>query len=426
MATTQSYKRLANTPVNFEPLVFPGTTLDFKPNDYGLLERGIINLDKRRVTASEKQTAVDLALADIESKLNPTERKWFSSYKQDIKSQIQTDIDAGNYTTAIAKATKLAGHVASDSRLLGRIEQNAKYQTALEEVRKDKNLTKDQKAWWEFNHKYSYEDKYDAYGNPIAADIKNYSDRPIAPMDLTKLAATAIQLVAPEKTSSKGSVTNYGGLGQYADNGEQLMTNQYDFSSIKLDEEKLKETFNAIFANNPEAKQYLTQEREIAYWRYRELEDLIEATEDPLKKQLYKEEQKQYKDDIFGADGHLMTETEYITKKVSPILHNAAYEYKDTSSGKVYGLASGGSKTSGSQSIAGAGISGLPDGFTDAVSAGTVNIDESSRATNSVKTVGDAIEQAKAILEKAMQQQNDQQPESIFNPDGSLKFRFNQ
>ena len=125
----------------FNPTVFEGSSIDFKPRDFGVLERGLANLEARMNTASEKQAGVDAALADVESKLNPAEREWFSSYKKDIKDQIQGEIDAGNFGSAIRKANKLAGQVANDSRILGRIEANAKYQQALKEVQNNNALS---------------------------------------------------------------------------------------------------------------------------------------------------------------------------------------------------------------------------------------------------------------------------------------------
>lgn len=379
----------------FNPTVFEGSSIEFKPRDFGVLERGLANLEARMNTASEKQAGVDAALADVESKLNPAEREWFSSYKKDIKDQIQGEIDAGNFGSAIRKANKLAGQVANDSRILGRIEANAKYQQALKEVQNNNALSKDTKDWWVANHQYSYEDKFDSSGNPIASDIKEYNDRPVAPVDLTKVAATAIQLVAPDKTFGKGSTTNYGGLGKTATNGQPLISSAYDKNITRLDEEKLKETFDAIFANNPEAKAYLTQEREVAMWKLRELEDLKNGTDDLAQKQLYEEQQNLYRKELYGNDGHFMTETEYIAKKVSPILHNAAYEYVDTNNVSVYG-----STKSGGGSDGLGGVTGWPDGFelNNTVGSGTVNLQYGNVGTTAVRSVGTAAQGSKRIL----------------------------
>lgn len=395
-------RRLYNqqTP-NYNPGVFEGATAEFKPIDFTPFERSLAKIEARMTTASEKQTAVDAALAEVETKLNPTEREWFSSYKKDIKDQIQGEIDAGNFGSAIRKANKLAGQVASDSKLLGRVEQNAKYQQAVKEVQGDKSLSKDTKDWWLANHQYSYEDQYDSNGNPIASDIKEYNDRPVAPVDLTKIAATAIQLVAPDKTSSKGSTTNYGGIGTNASNGQPLVSSGHDVSTVSLDESKLKETFDAIFSTNPEAKAYILQEREVAIWKLGELERLKDSTDDELQKRIYEDQEKQYKQELYGkdADGreHFMSETEYIANKISPILHNAAYEYKDTNYNSVYGTSGGGSN------LGLGGLSGLPVGFIAndrPVKAGTVQLDYSSAGNTAVGSVGNAARSSKSLLDK--------------------------
>lgn len=392
----RSQYTLNNPQINSVPGIFNGTVLDFKPIDFSPFARSLAAIEARMNTASEKQAGVDAALADVESKLNPVEREWFSSYKQDIKNQIQEEIDSGNYGTAIRKANKLAGQVASDSRILGRIEQNAKYQQAVKEVQENNALSKDTKDWWIATHQYSYEDKFDANGNPIASDIKEYNDKPIAPVDLTKIAATAIQLVAPDKTFGKGTTTNYGGLGQIAENGQPLISSNYDNNTIELNEDKLKETFDAVFANNPEAKTYLTQERQVAVWKLKELEDLKNATDDPNQKQLYEEQQKLYKKELYADDGHFMSETEYIAKKVSPILHNAAYKYVDNSYNKVYGSASQGTRTSGANDVTDYPV-GMQLGKTSV--GGVVNINYGGIGTSAVQTVGRVSKQSKSILE---------------------------
>lgn len=378
----------------FNPAVFEGSSVDFNPHDFSIYERGLANLQARMDKAAEEQGAVDLTLAEIETKLNPAEREWFSSYKHDIKNQIQSEIDAGNFGSAIRKATKLGKQAASDSRIIGRIEANSKYQQALKEVLGNNNLSKDTKDWWIATHQYSYEDKYDASGNPIAGDIKEYNDRPVGPVDLTKIAATSIQLVAPDKTFSKGSTTNYGGIGTTKSNGQPLVSSGHDNNTVELSEEKLKETFDAVFANNPEAKAYLTQEREVAMWKLRQLEDLKNTTDDEAQKQLYEEQQKLYKNELYGDDGHFMSETEYIAKRVSPILHNAAYKYVDNSYNSVYGSSNSG--------VGGAlvDVKGLPVGFTLGRTSygGVVNLDYSNAGTTAVRNVGTAAQNSKKIL----------------------------
>lgn len=381
----------------FNPAVFEGTSVEFKPYDYSIYERGLANLEARMDKAAEQQGAVDLTLAEIETKLNPAEREWFSSYKHDIKNQIQSEIDAGNFGSAIRKAIKLGKQAASDSRILGRAEENAKYQEAVNDVMSNNKLDKDTKDWWLATHPYSYTDAYDANGNPISNVSDGYNDRPVDPVDITKLGAEAISLVAPTKSDISGSTTNTGGIGnKTTSNGQPLTGSSFATAIQELTEDRLKEVFDAVFLNAPGAKEYIIQNRNVSLWKYKQLEDLENNAATPEEKLNYANQKELYKDDLYDK-GMLMGETEYIAKHISPILHNAAYRYVTTSSGKHYGASN---KSDFDNDPA--NPEDYPTGNNEkprTVGGGTVNIDRSEDIAGAKATVKEASNSTRTILE---------------------------
>jgi len=389
----------------FNPTVFQGTSVDFDPHDFGVYERGIAGLEARMTKAAEQQTALDVALGEVEMKLNPTEREWFAGYKQNIKNQIQGDIDAGNFGSAIRKATKLAGDVANDSRILGRIQENAQYQEFVKDVMSNNKLDKDTKDWALATHPYNYTDKYDVNGNPISNVSNGYYDRPVDPVDITKLGAEAISLVAPTKSDVSGSTSNAGGIGsKTAANGQPLTSSSFGLAIQELTEDRLKEVFDAVFLNTPGAKEYIIQNRNVSLWKYKQLEDLENNAVTPEEKLDYANQKALYEADLYD-DGMLMGETEYIAKHISPILHNAAYKYVTRSSGSHYG--SDGSSSSNSNP---ANPEDYPTGEREearTVGGGVVQIDRTQDINKAKGEVKDASNTTKSILNNLdMMEQN--------------------
>ena len=389
---------------SFTPIVYTPQTEDFS-----LLQKSLAQMEARQEKASEQQTAVDLVLGETEDKLNAAELPWFNEYKQNIKKQIQDEVDAGNYGSAIRVATRLAGKVKSDTQLKNRIKQNANYQEALKTVKANTNLSKDTKDWWIDTHKYSYNDE---------EGVTDYNDLPADPVDLVSLSAKAIQLTAPEKysntketSSHKGSqndITNADGTGK----GSSYSTTTSHGESISeqwLDEKKLKEVMDRVFAGTKGAKEAIIQDRRVSIWKLSKLkEEYDNPNTTPERRAEINSESKLYEDDVYDK-GVLMGEDEYIAKKVNPILHNAAYHHKDRrvsnsyshdSGSRIDNAAKGGGSYAGNPGN-GIVVPGMPKGLEFPLrltQGGVVNIPWGDYGDHAKKEAADAAENAWYVL----------------------------
>lgn len=207
--------------VQFNPTVFTPSEYEYKAADMSILERSLAQRETRMKEAAQGKSAVDKALGELELKLNPAEAKWFEGYKQDIRNQIQSSIDSGDYGAAVRDATTLAGSVMQDPRILGRIRSQEAYDTELKTQQARRNngeIGQNTYDWWVANHKYSYTDNTDANGNYIEGSPWKAESTPVKDINWAEQAATAFKLITPKKnTSSKGggsNITNADGTGK--------------------------------------------------------------------------------------------------------------------------------------------------------------------------------------------------------------------
>lgn len=207
--------------IQFNPTVFTPSEYEYKAADMSILERSLAQRETRMKEAAQGKSAVDKALGELELKLNPAEAKWFEGYKQDIRNQIQSSIDSGDYGAAVRDATTLAGSVMQDPRILGRIRSQEAYETELKTQQARRNngeISQNTYDWWVANNKYSYTDNTDANGNYIEGSPWKAESTPVKDINWAEQAANAFKLITPKKnTSSKGggsNITNADGTGK--------------------------------------------------------------------------------------------------------------------------------------------------------------------------------------------------------------------
>lgn len=206
--------------VQFAPTVFTPSQYEYQAADMGILERSLAQREARMKEAAQNKSAIDRTLGELELKLNPAEAEWFEGYKQDIRNQIQSNIDSGDYGAAVRNATTLAGSVIQDPRILGRIRSQEAYDTELktQQARRDRGeISQNTYDWWVANNKYSYTDNTDGNGNYVEGSPWQATTRPVKDINWAEQAATAFKLITPKKnTSSKGggnNTTNADGTG---------------------------------------------------------------------------------------------------------------------------------------------------------------------------------------------------------------------
>lgn len=196
--------------IQFNPVVFTPSQYEFKEADMGYLERSLAQKEARMKEAVQNKSAIDRALGEIETKLNPSEAEWFEGYKNDINNQIQTSLDSGDYGAVVRDATRLAGTVVKDPRIIGRIRAQESYDKELQiqQARRDRGeISQNTFDWWASHNKYSYTDNTDASGNYIEGSPWKAESTPVKDLNWAEHAATAYKLITPKK----GSTTRGGG-----------------------------------------------------------------------------------------------------------------------------------------------------------------------------------------------------------------------
>lgn len=287
--------------VQFNPTVFTPTQYEYKTADMSILERSLAQRETRMKEAAQGKSAVDKALGELELKLNPAEAKWFEGYKQDIRNQIQSSINSGDYGAAVRDATTLAGSVMQDPRILGRIRSQEAYDTELktQQTRRDNGeIGQNTYDWWVANNKYSYTDNTDASGNYIEGSPWKAESTPVKDINWAEQAATAFKLITPKKnTSSKGGgsdITNADGTSKGSkwssssgieqitvedilDNIEELLSDTSDgyrqaeqaYDVAMFDYKRLEQKWkNAVASGSPDATtlgEQLEKRKELMY-----------------------------------------------------------------------------------------------------------------------------------------------------------------
>ena len=276
---TMSLKTMQFAPASFTPSQY-----EYQAADMGILERSLAQREARMKEAAQNKGAVDRALGEIELKLNPSDAEWFEGYKQDIRNQIQSSIDSGDYGEAIRTATYLADSIVQDPRIVGRIRSQEAYQKELQtqQARRDRReIGQNTFDWWISNNKHNYVDSIDGNGNYVESSPWQAKTRPVADINWAEHAMTAYKLITPKKTniskSGGSSTTNVDGTGEgdkwnRKDNVEEItvediLTNidellsatsdgyreaEQAYDVAMFDFNRLQEQYNSLSTDDPE------------------------------------------------------------------------------------------------------------------------------------------------------------------------------
>ena len=319
--------------VQFNPTVFTPTQYEYKAADMSILERSLAQRETRMKEAAQGKSAVDKALGELELKLNPAEAKWFEGYKQDIRNQIQSSIDSGDYGAAVRDATTLAGSVIQDPRILGRIRSQEADDTELktQQARRDKGeISQNTYDWWTANNTYSYTDNKDANGNFIEGSPWKATARPVKDINWAEQAATAFKLITPKKGSStKGgghSTTNADGTGD----GNKWSRSS---STEKITVEDILGNIDELLSATPDGYRQAEQAFDVATFDLKRLQEKYNslADDDPNKDVIG--EQLDARKKLMYKNGSPITYKEYYARMITDNHYAGTLAYKWTTSG---------------------------------------------------------------------------------------------
>ena len=316
----------------FSPVVF--SPIEFKPVEanYGTLERSLARQEARQREAVEKQSAVDVELGKIETQLHndPETQAWWNAYKNNIKNQIQTAVDTGDYATAINTAVRLAGQIKDDTQLNSRIKANQEYQERVDETHKRRlasQISADTERWWLANNQFKYKDVIDDNGNVIGGTSYIDLGTPVADINIAEFTKKAFDLVSPRQTDIQ--VTNNDG------------TSTHD-KRIWVTRQSIIDNLDDILDMTPDARSAMFQRYQVEKYIYELLKD-SNANETRLNQQRQ----------LLKKNGSDVTFKEFCVRMIeqSAISQNLAYDYKSNVTDNYIGKGRGIGSSTGNETV---------------------------------------------------------------------------
>lgn len=319
--------------LQFTPAVFTPSQYEFKEADMGFLERSLAQKEARMKEAAQNASAIDRALGEIETKLNPSEAEWFEGYKSNIKNQIQSSFDSGDYGAVVRDATTLAGSVVQDPRILGRIRAQEAYDTELktQQARRDRGeISQNTFDWWVAHNTYSYTDNKDANGNFIEGSPWKADTRPVKDINWAEHAATAYKLITPKKgASTRGgghSTTNADGTGDGNKWNRSSSTEQITVEDIlgNIDE---------LLSATPDGYRQAEQAYDVARFDLKRLQDQYNSLADDDPNKAVIGQQLDARKKLMYKNGSPITYKEYYARMITDNKYAHTLAYKWTTSG---------------------------------------------------------------------------------------------
>lgn len=321
--------------IQFTPTVFTPSQYEYQAADMGILERSLAQREARIKEAAQNKSAIDRTLGEIELKLNPSDAEWFEGYKQDIKNQIQSSIDSGDYGEAIRTATYSAGSTVQDPRILGRIRSQEAYQKELQtqQARRDRGeISQNTYDWWVNNNKYSYTDAKDGNGNYVEASPWQAETRPVADINWAEQATLAFKTITPKKAnvskSGGSSTTNTDGTG----NGNKWNnTNNIE----KITVEDILTNIDELLSATPDGYRKAEQAYDVAVFDFNRLQEQYNSLDedDPEKERLGQQLDARKK--LMYKNGSPISYKEYYARMITDnrYAHTLAYKWTTTDRG---------------------------------------------------------------------------------------------
>lgn len=133
------------TPIQYTP----------KTSDPTLLAKSMAAQEKREEEANQYMNAIVATLADKRQALNKADYQWLADKTNDMKSQIDKQLELGNWQTAIRLSKQAARDITEDEELQNRIEANKIYTTERNKIQSGHYNPYTKRRWDDIN-KYKY------------------------------------------------------------------------------------------------------------------------------------------------------------------------------------------------------------------------------------------------------------------------------
>lgn len=273
-------------------------------------------IDEKAKESLQTQNQIKMALANLD--INAAEDSWKAGYVRNIQNQLDDAAMYGDYSRSLNTARELAGQVASDPAVLGRVRAQAAYKTFMDNLDKRQDITQDVKNWAKENNPYHYQDQIDKEGHIIGGTNWEPNRTPVSTVDLSNLMTKAKQWVAVHKGGGVNDIKFVDADGNLtSDPGKNFYGLAYKKSGTweYVSEKDLNDALKSAIDTTPGARASLQQDYDVALWKYNKMTP---------------EEKKKNIDSDITENGLLLSPEEYLAKRVKPGIHAMSY-YNTTS-----------------------------------------------------------------------------------------------
>lgn len=233
-----------------------------------ILQRSMQNLEAKHYEAVKTQA--DLATAIGQLDLNEAEDGYRANLQTSIAEQIDNAATVGNYASALTTARTLAGRVAADPGLMGRVKYQADWKKFRESVLASKEYGQDVKNYTLEKSKYAYEDNLDENGKVVGGNTFDPNYRPVETVDLAAIQEKAAKLAAYDAggseqlyyMNSKGGFTN-----DFNQSYDQMAYIKKGGHYEKLGRDKLEAALNNLLDTTPGARASIDQDYNVGLWK---------------------------------------------------------------------------------------------------------------------------------------------------------------
>lgn len=273
--------------------------------------KSLDKIDERAKQALAQRTQIAVALGQLN--LNSNDEEFRANYIRDIQQQLDEAAIGGDYSQTLQQATLLAGKVASDPAIIGRVKANAAYEEFKKNIQNRNDITQDVKDYALANNPYHYEDKYDKQGHLIGGSTWEPNKTPVSTVDLSNLMTKAKQWVAVHKGSGVNDIKFVDADGNLTSDPSK---NVYGLAYKKsgsweyVSEKDLNDALTSAIDTTPGARASLQQDYDVSLWKYNKMTP---------------EEKKKNIDSDITENGLLLNPEEYLAKRVKPGIHAMSY-----------------------------------------------------------------------------------------------------
>lgn len=334
-------------------------------------------IDEKAKESLQTQNQIQMALANLD--INAAEDSWKAGYIRNIQNQLDDAAMYGDYSRSLNTARELAGQVASDPAVLGRVRAQAAYKTFMDNLDKRQDITQDVKNWAKDNNPYHYQDQIDKEGHIIGGTNWEPNRTPVSTVDLSNLMSKAKQWVAVHKGSGVSDIKFVDADGNLtSDPGKNVYGLAYKKSGSweYVSEKDLNDALKSAIDTTPGARASLQQDYEVALWKYNKMTP---------------EEKKKNIDSDITENGLLLNPEEYLAKRVKPGIHAMSY-YNSSSDIEVGSGQSNYTAAAATKAASGSSSGGTSIGNEDIEQGLPIEKDGAEIASNNYKNLSDTIQ----------------------------------